>query len=95
MDVTGTTGGQGYTASNMVMSEYKYVCAFITAREPSGYRSYWKFSKLTLNEGSLSEEIISEDREVNTLNGKFSLSNGKIRTQFVNGNGFSLLFGFK
>ncbi len=95
MKVTGVAGGQGFSNSNMLMTEYSYVYAFISVREPSGVRSYWKFSKLTLNNNVISEEVISEVEEVDVLGGTYDLIKNCIRVRFWNGNGFSLLFGVK
>ena len=95
MEVTGVAGGQGFSGSNMLMTEYSYVYAFISVREPSGIRSYWKFSKLTLNNNVISEEVISELEELSLLGGTYDLINNYIRVRFWNDNGFSLLFGVK
>ena len=95
MNVTGITGGQGFSQTNMLMTDYSYVYAFISVRDPNGFRSYWKFSKLTLNNGTISEEVISELEEYNVLGGTYDLSGNYIRVRFWNGNGYALLFGFK
>ena len=93
--ITGVTAGQGYGTTNMIMKNYRYVLASGLNRDPNGHRNYYKFSKLTLNGDTLSEEIISELREYNVLNIGYGLEGDYIRVLFRNGIGHALLFGFK
>ena len=93
--ISGITGSKGQVTTNMLMTNYRYVYAFGFDRDPGGYRSYFKFSKLTLNGNNISEEVISELEEYNVLGVTYSLSGGYIRVFFWNGTGYALLFGFK
>ena len=77
------------------MADYRYIYIFSLDRDPNSYKSCWAFSKLTLDDNKMSEEVISEITESNTLGTIYSLSNGYVRVQFVNGVGYALLFGFK
>ena len=78
------------------MSDYSYVIALTYIKTPKANTCYFKLSRLTLDNNTISEEIQSEIEEVNTLNVTYPLaSNGCVQIRFFNGIGFGLLFGVK